>query len=83
MPGLGERASRLKRFSDDLRPRPERDPYYLHTPGGEDERAPGWYMARAGAVVYLGASAGDAEQYLRDQLRAEAKKPGRKKAAAR
>jgi hypothetical protein len=82
MPGLGERASRLKRFSDDLRPRPERDPYYLHTPAGEDERAPGWYMQRGG-TVYLGASAGDAEQYLRDQLRDQAKKPGRRKATAR
>jgi hypothetical protein len=80
MPGLGERASRLRRFTTDLRPQPERHPYYLHSPGGEDERAPGWYMVREGATVYLGASAGDAEQYIRDQLRAQ--KPQRRRKAA-
>lgn len=81
MPGLGERASRLKRFSDDLRPRPARDPYYLQTPGGPDERAPGWYMVQATMPVYLGASAGDAEQYLRDQLREQQAKPRRRRKA--
>jgi hypothetical protein len=81
VPGLGERASRLKRFAVKLRPLPKSDPYYLHTPLTEEERAPGWYMRDPdGARVYLGASAGDAEQYLRDQLR-EQSKPKRRKAA--
>lgn len=75
MPGLGERASRLWRFAQDLRPLPEK-PYYLHTPNAnsDTERAPGWYMRQAEKVVYLGASAGDAEQWIRDQLRAQARK---------
>lgn len=81
MPGLGERASRLDRFASDLRPRPERSPYYLHTPGGPDERAPGWYMVLEGSTVYLGASAGDAEQDLRDRLR-EQEKPRRRRGKA-
>jgi hypothetical protein len=77
--GLGERKSRLKRFAVQLRPMPKGDPYYLHTPLTEDERAPGWYMRdHEHNIVYLGASAGDAEQFLRDLLRQQ-QKGGRKR----
>lgn len=78
MPGLGNRGKRLKRLAVKLKPRPKGDPYYLHSPLTDDERASGWYMRdAAGAIVYLGFSAGDAEQHLRDRLR-EQSRPARK-----
>lgn len=38
--------------------RPARSPYYLQTPDGSSEPAPGWYMIPAGAEhpTYLGAN---------------------------
>lgn len=62
------RSARLRRFSQQLKPHPEGDPYYLHSPGGEEEPAPGWYLRLEGAPVYIGAAAGDAEHWLREQL---------------
>lgn len=59
---MGQSTSPRRRLGDlaaDLRPRPERLPYYLTTPtGSASEPAPGWYMVPAGAAVpvYLGAN---------------------------
>lgn len=38
--------------------RPHRPPYYLHTPTGPSEPAPGWYiiLAADGQPAYLGAN---------------------------
>lgn len=50
----------------------DREPYYLHTPNGPAEPAPGWYWRAAGAThpEYLGYNHIDAEIALRDRLRA-------------
>jgi hypothetical protein len=84
--GQGERASRLERLAGELDPAPSRMPFYVQRPdvfggplGNPAVRAPGWYMVRAGDHVYLGYSAGDAEQTIRDLAR---EKPARKRARA-
>lgn len=51
-------------------------PYYLHTPRGDAEPAPGWYWKPKGAAhpQYLGHNSHEAEYKLRrrlDELRAE------------
>lgn len=53
--------------SHTLRLRAAEHPYYLHSPRGEHERAPGWYWRPAGAErpEYLGCSHIEAEIALR------------------
>lgn len=82
MAGQGARKERLTMFAQRLKPVPELLPYYLHNPAGDEQHpAPGWYFKLDGETVYLGFSAGDAEQSIRDKLRAQAPKPRRRKAA--
>lgn len=76
MAGLGERQRRLARYAGRLEPEPETAPYYVRAPMGAPEHAPGWYMVRAGELVYLGYSAIDAETTLRQLL------PAKKRGAA-
>ena len=52
-------ATRLMRQARPLQP--ARAPYYLHTPGGPAEPAPGWYMRDTNDLpIYLGAQTLDA-----------------------
>lgn len=67
------RSARLHRFARRLRPIPTALPYYLHTPRGPAERAPGWYMVPGSGIdhpIYLGADAYEAETMIRDMLAA-------------
>jgi hypothetical protein len=61
-------STRLKRFS--LRLRAGEHPYYLHSPRGPSEPAPGWYWKPANAEhpQYLGFNSFDAEYTLRRKL---------------
>jgi hypothetical protein len=65
---FGSAASRLRSHS--LRLRADEHPYYLHTPRGRTEPAPGWYWRPRGAQhpVYLAHNSHEAEYQLRLKL---------------
>lgn len=78
MPGLGERARRLRRLARELKHPPAEVPTYYHIPPRGCDRGPGWYMgANANSLTYLGYSSAAAEVHLLGLLEAQ-ERQGRK-----